>query len=93
MPFCAPDELAELWSAAGLLDVGVTAAVVTGTYEGFGDLWEPLDHGVGPSGAYVAALPADQRAAVREELRRRLDVADTAFELTARAWIVTGRVR
>jgi ubiquinone/menaquinone biosynthesis C-methylase UbiE len=91
MPFCAPDELAHLWSAAGLAEVSVVPAVVTGRYEGFEDLWEPLEHGVGPSGVHAASLPADQRLAVKEELRRRLGVGDDPFELTARAWIATGR--
>jgi SAM-dependent methyltransferase len=93
MPFCAPDELAALWSAAGLAEVRVVPAVVIGRYTGFEDLWEPLERGVGPSGAYVAALAADQQAAVKDELRRRLGVGDAPFELTARAWIATGRAR
>jgi SAM-dependent methyltransferase len=92
MPFCAPDALAGLWSAAGLLDVSVVPTVVSSRYEGFEDLWAPLDRGVGPSGAYVISLPTGQRAAVKGELRRRLGVArDDPFELTARAWIATGR--
>jgi SAM-dependent methyltransferase len=92
MPFCAPDELAGLWSAAGLAEVSVVPAVVTGRYEGFEDLWEPLERGAGPSGAHAASLATDQRAAVKQELRRRLDVGDEPFELTARAWIATGGV-
>lgn len=32
--------------------------------------------GVAPSGAYAAALPTDRRAALKDELRRGLDVAD-----------------
>jgi SAM-dependent methyltransferase len=92
MPFCAPAELHALWSDAGLAEVSVVPAIVVGRYEGFEDLWEPLERGVGPSGAHVASLTADQRVAVKEELRRRLGVADDPFELTARAWIATGRV-
>ncbi len=93
MPYCTPDELAGLWSTAGLANVDVSPVVVTGRYEGFEDLWEPLERGVGPSGAYVVSLPADRRAAVKQELQRRLGVADGPFQLTARAWIATGRVR
>jgi SAM-dependent methyltransferase len=92
MPFCAPAELHALCSDAGLAEVSIVPAIVAGRYEGFGDLWEPLERGVGPSGAHVASLTADQRAGVKEELRRRLGVADDPFELTARAWIATGRV-
>jgi SAM-dependent methyltransferase len=93
MPFCAPGELAALWSAAGLAEVSVAPVIVAGRYEGFEDLWEPLERGVGPSGAHAASLAPDQRAAVKEELRRRLGVGDDPFQLTARAWIATGRVR
>ena len=92
MPFCAPDELAALWSSTGLADVRVVPAVTTGRYDGFEDLWEPLERGVGPSGSHAASLAADRRAAVKEELRRRLSVGDAPFELTARAWVATGRV-
>jgi SAM-dependent methyltransferase len=92
MPFCAPAELHALWSDAGLAEVRVVPAIVAGRYEDFEDLWEPLERGVGPSGAHVASLTSDQRAAVKEELRRRLGVAGDPFELTARAWIATGRV-
>jgi len=69
-----------------------TAAVVCAAYDDFEDLWSPLEHGVGPAGAYAAALPPDRRAALKGELRRRLDAGYGPFELSARAWIATGRV-
>ncbi len=92
MPYCTPDELGALWSAAGLAEVSVSAAVVEAGYEGFEDLWLPLTLGVAPSGAYAAALPPERRAALKQELRRRLAVGDEPFRLTARAWIASGRV-
>jgi SAM-dependent methyltransferase len=92
MPYCTPEELADLWPAAGLDDVEVREAAVSASYDGFDDLWRPLELGVAPSGAYAASLPADARAALKDELRRRLEVGEERFELTARAWIVTGRV-
>jgi SAM-dependent methyltransferase len=90
MPHCTPDALGELWAAAGLGGVEVTSATVGADYDGFDDLWSPLERGVGPAGAYVAALAPDARAALREELRRRLGAGDAPFRLTARAWIATG---
>jgi SAM-dependent methyltransferase len=93
MPFCTPEELGVLLSAAGLLEVGVTPAVVSAGYDGFEDLWKPLELGVGPSGAYAAGLPSDVRAAFKQEFRRRLGVGDEPFRLSARAWIATGSVR
>ena len=90
MPHCTPETLGELWSAAGLEGVEVTSATVGADYDGFDDLWGPLELGVGPAGAYAAGLPDGARAALREELRRRLGAGDAPFRLTARAWIATG---
>jgi SAM-dependent methyltransferase len=92
MPFCAPGPLGDLWSGAGLAAVEVSPAVVSASYDGFGDLWRGLEAGVGPAGAYVAALPSEARAGLAAELRRRLGAGDAPFRLTARAWIATGRV-
>jgi SAM-dependent methyltransferase len=92
MPFCTPDELGGLWSAAGLAEVSVLPVVVAAGYQGFEDLWQPLELGVGPSGAYAASLAPEQRAALKEEVRRRLGVGNDPFRLTARAWIATGHV-
>jgi SAM-dependent methyltransferase len=92
MPFCAPDTLGDLWSSAGLSDVRVSSAIVSADYDGFDDLWQPLESGVAPSGAYAASLPPARRAVVAEELRTRLDVGAEPFGLDARAWIAVGRV-
>lgn len=90
MPFCTPGELGELWSSAGLDEVEVAPVVVSAGYEGFEDLWSPLEAGVGPAGSYAVSLAPERRAALKEELRRRLGVADDPFRLTARAWVATG---
>jgi SAM-dependent methyltransferase len=92
MRFATPEELGELWSSAGLAEVTVGPAVVGAAYESLDDLWEPLESGIGPAGAYAASLPAEQRAALKGELGRRLGAGPDPFRLTARAWVVTGRV-
>jgi ubiquinone/menaquinone biosynthesis C-methylase UbiE len=92
MRYCNPDELTQLWEEAGLEEVATSALTVGAEYDDFDDLWQPLEAGVGPSGAYVAALPAEQRARLRDELRRRLDVGERPFRLSARAWCVAGSV-
>ena len=66
--------------------------IVTAWYDGHDDLWAPLEQGVGPSGAYVASLDPDARAALRAELFRRLEVIDAPFMLDAQAFIATGHV-
>ena len=39
-----------------------------------------------------AGLAPERRARLRGELRKRLDVGDAPFRLSARAWCVVGRV-
>jgi SAM-dependent methyltransferase len=92
MPLCTPAELSGLWADAGLAAVAVSATVVAADYEGFDDLWRGVGSGVGPTGAYTVALAPPQRAALRDQLQRRLGVTSEPFRLTARGWIVTGRV-
>lgn len=91
MRFGTPDELTALLAAAGLADVAVTAVDVAADYDGFDDLWGPFELGVGPAGAYAAALDDEPRAALAAEYRRRLGVGDAPFRLSARAWVGTGR--
>ena len=90
MRWCADGELAELWRDAGLQDVRFGPLVVRAGYADFEDLWSPLPTGVAPSGAFCRSLDDDRRAALHRAYRRRLGVGDGPFELTARAWAVTG---
>jgi SAM-dependent methyltransferase len=92
MRFATPGELHDLWVAGSLLEVDVRPVTVSAHYSGHQDLWDPLESGVAPSGAYVARLSPAQRTALRTELLSRLGVDDAPFQLTARAWIVVGRV-
>jgi len=82
--------LAELWRATGLRDVRGAAIAATARYDGFADLWAPLTAGVGPAGAYCAALDDGRRAALRDALQARLGVGHEPFELSARAWAAAG---
>ena len=92
MPFCAPEPARGAAFDRRPRRRRGSAAVVGAGYEGFEDLWEPLERGVAPSGAYAASLSPPGRAALKEEFRRRLGVGDAPFRLTARAWLATGRV-
>ena len=94
MRFCSPHELRGLWVEAGLADVdrrrahrvrpGTTASTTCG---------KPLEHGVGPAGAYAASL---DRAAARSDCATSWsggsDGQRGPFTLDARAWRVAGRV-
>jgi hypothetical protein len=90
MAFARAGELAGLWLDAGLADVEEGELVVGASYESFEDLWEPFPSGVGPAGAFAASLDEPRREALRAELRRRLDVPDGPFSLSARAWYAVG---
>lgn len=88
MRYCTPDSLGALWSI--FEDVRVGETVVRASYDGFEDLWAPLESGVAPSGAFTVGLDDARRADLKREFRARLGVGDEPFELTARAWTVTG---
>jgi SAM-dependent methyltransferase len=90
MRFAGAGELAELFRTAGLDVVADGELVVSAVYANFDDLWESLTRGVGPAGAYVAALDADEQARLREELQRGLGSPAESFELSARAWYAVG---
>jgi SAM-dependent methyltransferase len=92
MRYATPTELRDLWDLVGLRDVSVNGATVAAEYDDFEDLWAPLEAGVGPAGAYSVALSVEGRRALKMELARRLDVSSQPFQLSARAWVVTGRV-
>ncbi|WP_219825299.1 class I SAM-dependent methyltransferase [Nonomuraea typhae] len=88
-PLCRPEPLRALWAGAGLTGVRTEPIVVPMEFTGFDDFWTPFLGGQGPAPGYVASLPGDHRAALRDLLRERLPASP--FSLTARAWAVYGR--
>jgi SAM-dependent methyltransferase len=90
-PLCGRAALAALFEAGGLGAVEVRAIDVPATFRDFEDFWEPFLSGEGPAPGYCAALGEDQRAALRESLRRALPAApDGTIALNARAWAARG---
>jgi SAM-dependent methyltransferase len=83
--------LAELLSAAGLRKVESATLSVSVEHATFDDWWEPFTLGVGPAGAYVAALDPPRRASLRAHCRD--DLPSVPFTLTARAWAARGVTR
>jgi SAM-dependent methyltransferase len=90
MRFQDGEELARLWSDAGLGEVETAPLDVSVEYADFDDYWLPFESGTGPAGAYAVSLPPHARAALRAECSRRLGEPTAAFALTARAWAVRG---
>jgi SAM-dependent methyltransferase len=81
-------QLAELFEAAGLREVGGTAMSVRLEHPTFGAWWEPFTRGVGPAGAYLASLDEDRRTELRDRCRRQVPVEP--FVTTAVAWAARG---
>jgi len=81
-------DLGERFRRAGLRDVVEGELEARVDYAGFDDFWEPFTFAVGPAGEYLASLPADGQARVREACRARLPAGP--FSLTARAWYARG---
>jgi SAM-dependent methyltransferase len=81
--------LAELFAAAGLLEIEETVLEVRVEHASFEEWWEPFTFGVGPAGAYVKRLAAHERDQLRERCRSLLP--SPPFALSARAWAVSGR--
>lgn len=90
-PLCQPEPLQALLTAAGLEDVAAEAIDVATPFAGFDDYWTPFLGGQGAAPAYAATLSEEQRARIRERLRRSLPFQpDGSIQLIARAWAAKG---
>jgi SAM-dependent methyltransferase len=81
-------QLAELLRKAGLHDVRPHVLSVTVPFASHDEWWEPYTLGIGPAGAYVAALDD----AARDRLRRHSVtlLPPAPFTITAAAWCAVG---
>jgi SAM-dependent methyltransferase len=92
-PSCRPSALHELFTAAGLTGVDVTAIEIPAPFASFEEYWRAFLGGQGPAPAYAMSLEEVDRARLRERLLQRMPVqADGSIRLRARAWAVRGRV-
>jgi SAM-dependent methyltransferase len=92
-PLCHPDWLRDLFAESGLREVSVRSIDAEATFRDFDDYWTPFLSGVGPAPGYCAALPADQREALRTRLLERLSPAGSGpIVMNARAFAVRGTV-
>ena len=80
--------LTELFTASGLSSVEEAALSVSTEHGSFDEWWVPFELGVGPAGAYVAALDAEERSALRERCRALLP--PPPFTLNAAVWAARG---
>jgi SAM-dependent methyltransferase len=82
--------LAELMTAAGLLQVESSVLTVRVGFTDVEQWWEPYTLGVGPAGAYVARLSPGERDVLRDRCATLLP-SSGPFEITASAWAATAR--
>jgi SAM-dependent methyltransferase len=81
--------LAHLCAEAGLTQVESGSLAVDVGIETFADWWEPFTLGVGPAGAYVAALDDAGRERLTAQYQQRMPPAP--FTVAATAWCVRAR--
>ena len=82
------------FGAHGLVDVTETILTVAMEFTGFDDFWLPHLEPAGPTGAYVAGLSTERRAALQARLRRSVlgDLPEGPFTLHTPALAVRGQV-
>jgi SAM-dependent methyltransferase len=89
LPGVRQGHLAALFAQADLGPTEVTTLTVRVRHASFEQWWEPYTLGVGPAGAYVAALTPDRRSELRERCRRLLPAGPV--EISATVWAATCR--
>ena len=85
MRFGRAGEVAELFQAAGLVEIEETTITVNATYANFDELWSGFLAGIGPAGAYCNSLTDAQRVGLRTELFTRVGSPTGEFSLDAAA--------
>jgi len=92
-PECRPEALSDLFAAARLDQIEVTAIDIPTPFASFEDYWLPFLGGQGPAPAYAMSLAEASRTRLRERVRARIPVLpDGSIAMTVRAWAVRGRV-
>lgn len=81
--------LAELATAAGLTEVEPDLLTVSVAFASVADWWEPFTLGVGPAGAYVAALDEPTRERLLQHCTELLP--EPPFTIDASAWAIRAR--
>ncbi|MBT5111032.1 MAG: methyltransferase domain-containing protein [Rhodospirillaceae bacterium] len=88
-----PDELAEAWRAAGLVDRKAGEVTIRTDFSSFEDYWKPFDGKDGPIPAYLRKAAPEMRQRVKDAVRRAyLDgEEDGRRSYAATTWVVVGR--
>jgi hypothetical protein len=92
-PPSRPGELADLWQAAGLVDVVQDMLTIRMVFACFPDLWAPVEGREGPVAPYVRGLGAGVRMRLRSAVEQAYlaGAADGPRSNAATTWVVKGR--
>jgi SAM-dependent methyltransferase len=90
-PLCDPDQLTQLFHAAGISDVLCDPLEIPTIFGSFEDYWRPMLGGTGPAPSYIASLDTERRTLLADKLAQTLPVRpDGTILLHARAWAIRG---
>jgi SAM-dependent methyltransferase len=89
-PGVTEGDLGDRFRRAGLQDVVEGELEAGAEYADFADFWEPFTFAVGPAGEYLASLPPEGQARMRDACQAAVPAGP--FSLTARAWYARGTV-
>ena len=88
-PLCRDGGLEQFIAAARMDDMSAHSLDVPTVFLNFDDYWTPFLGGQGPGPGYLAALPDEASARLRDRLRASLPTEpDGSIRLTARAFVV-----
>ncbi len=92
-PLCKPAPLQALFERTGFESIAVRGIEIPTVFRDFDDYWQPFLSRQGAAPAYLASLPDDLQAAIRDALEARIVAEpDGSLRMTARAWAVQGSV-
>lgn len=90
-PFCTPEQLTELVTAAGLQSVECTSIEVPTLFKDFDDYWTPFTLGAGPAPGYCTSLASEPQERLRRKLKDSIPTRDDgSIALKAKAWALKG---
>jgi ubiquinone/menaquinone biosynthesis C-methylase UbiE len=84
------DHLRSVFQSAGFADISISAETIRVTRPSFAAFFGPWERGGGSIGQAFVALPEDERAAVREDVRRAVGDTGGPVVIEQKTWFARG---